>query len=61
MYGGEEFGKSVREYRNMVDVAIDSNSSNNVLINKMEYHFHKCCQLEHMFWDQALTCMEWTI
>lgn len=61
MYGGEEFGRIVREYRDMVDVAIRDNITNETLLHRMEFHFHKCCQLEHMFWDQAETCMSWPI
>jgi thiaminase len=69
MYGGEEFARIVQQYRDMVDQAIQQANENTTeeeassasLLNRMEYHFHKCCQLEHMFWDQAESCMEWPI
>ena len=36
-----------------------SNDSPELIIKEMEQHFIMCCKLEHMFWDQAVTMMEW--
>jgi thiaminase/transcriptional activator TenA len=57
MYGGEEFATAVRDYREMVDAAMQ-NADEKTLRN-IEEHFIMCCKLEYMFWSQASNCMEW--
>jgi len=57
MYGGEDFEKEVKDYIVMVDIACKT--ANAETLQKMEYHFIMSCKLEHMFWDQADTLMEW--
>jgi thiaminase (transcriptional activator TenA) len=59
MYGGEEFAKEVCDYRAMVDVACSTADADE--FNRMREHFLMCCRLEHMFWDQAMQCMEWPL
>lgn len=41
----------------MVDRACGTASSDT--LKEMEKHFIMSCKLEHMFWDQADTKMEW--
>ena len=57
MYGGEEFEKEVKDYIAMVDAAC--HSANDETLKEMEKHFVMSCKLEHMFWDQAQTKMQW--
>jgi thiaminase/transcriptional activator TenA len=57
MYGGEEFGKEVKDYIAMVDAA--AQTVNEATLKEMEKHFIMSCKLEHMFWDQAQFKMEW--
>jgi thiaminase len=57
MYGGDDFAREVRDYRQMVDVACSTADKERFKV--MEQHFIMCCKLEYMFWDQALNCMEW--
>lgn len=59
MYGGEDFAKEVRDYRAMVDVACSTSDAD--VFGRMREHFLMCCQLEHMFWDQAMECMTWPL
>ena len=57
MYGGEEFEREVKDYIEMVDryCALATEEE----LKEMEKHFLMSCRLEHMFWDQASTIMEW--
>jgi thiaminase (transcriptional activator TenA) len=57
MYGGEDFEKEVKDYIAMVDIACKS--ADEQTLKEMEKHFQMSCKLEHMFWDQAQTKMEW--
>ena len=63
MYGGDDFERDVRDYIALVDNAACGAATNNtdddVTWHAMQRHFLKSCQLEHMFWDQALTRLEW--
>ncbi|GKY96829.1 hypothetical protein MPSEU_000642100 [Mayamaea pseudoterrestris] len=56
MYGGEDFAKEVLEYIAMVNAACTDPSAD---VLKMKEHFIMCCKLEHMFWDQAGSLMQW--
>lgn len=61
MYGGDDFEKEVKDYIAMVDSAcrrIRSEGEAEELV-EMERHFFMSCKLEHMFWDQASSCMKW--
>jgi thiaminase (transcriptional activator TenA) len=57
MYGGDDFAREVREYRDLVDAALKT--ADETTLKRMEEHFIMCCKLEHMFWDQATTCLQW--
>ena len=57
MYGGEEFEKEVKEYIELVDA--ECKNADEAELKEMQEHFNMCCKLEHMFWDQASTIMEW--
>ena len=57
MYSGEDFEKEVKDYIAMVDVACKAADADT--LKEMEKHFIMSCKLEHMFWDQAETKMEW--
>ena len=57
MYGGEDFEKEVKDYIAMVDMACKT--ADESTLKEMEKHFIMSCKLEHMFWDQAQTKMEW--
>ena len=57
MYGGEDFEREVKDYIAMVDAVCKTADAE--MLRKMEYHFIMCCKLEHMFWDQADTLMQW--
>lgn len=64
MYGGEDFEKEVKEYIAMVDAECDRlqeepQAEDKETLKKMKQHFVMGCKLEHMFWDQASTMMEW--
>jgi thiaminase/transcriptional activator TenA len=57
MYSGDEFENHVSDYIkivNSVAVQVDEDK-----FNIMKEHFVLCCKLEHMFWDQAMSLMEW--
>ena len=57
MYGGEDFEKEVKDYIAMVDSICKT--VDEATLKEMEKHFIMSCKLEHMFWDQAQTKMEW--
>jgi thiaminase len=57
MYGGDDFEKDVKDYIEMVNR--ECSVSDDVIVEKMQYHFNMCCKLEYMFWDQASVCMGW--
>lgn len=57
MYGGEDFESEVRDYIVMVDAACQT--VDDATVQEMQKHFIMCCKLEHMFWDQAQTLMDW--
>lgn len=57
MYGGEDFEKEVKDYIAMVDAACKTAGSET--LKQMEKHFVMSCKLEHMFWDQASSKMQW--
>jgi thiaminase (transcriptional activator TenA) len=60
MYGGEDFQTHVSDYKALVDTALRNISPTDATTYPaMRQHFVMACQLEHMFWDQALTCMTW--
>jgi thiaminase (transcriptional activator TenA) len=66
MYGGDEFEKEVKDYVAMVDAACqgmrstgEGTSPAQAELEEMEMHFLMSCKLEHMFWDQASSCMRW--
>ena len=62
MYGGEEFHKEVSDYKELVNQVLrtmDDGDDDTATYAAMQQHFLMCCQLEYMFWDQALTCMTW--
>ena len=73
-YAGDEFEKEVTDYIEIVNnelkrIQQKSQSNNDEKssaaiekeINDMEEHFMMSCKLEHMFWDQATTMMEWPV
>ena len=41
------------------DVNDDNDNKMNEELKQIEDHFMMACKLEHMFWDQAITMMEW--
>jgi thiaminase (transcriptional activator TenA) len=57
MYGGDDFGNSVRDYIALVDTACATASDDT--LDEMQKHFNMACKLEHMFWDQASIMMKW--
>jgi len=57
MYGGEEFGKAVTAYRDMVEKAAEGASEETR--KRMAEHFCKCCELEWMFWAAAIDQQAW--
>ena len=64
MYAGDDFEREVREFIAMVDAECDRLQSsvdedNRAVLDRMQKHFVMGCKLEHMFWDQASTCLEW--
>ena len=75
MYAGDEFEHEVNNYIQLVNnelqriqtkqtqngtTAPDVNDKKvNEELKQIEYHFIMSCKLEHMFWDQAVTMMEW--
>ena len=59
MYASDEFEKDVTDYRSIVDDFVDSSDCDEGMIKKMKHHFVRCCQLEHMFWDQAEELIQW--
>ena len=57
LISSKEFEKEGDDYTAMVDDAakdLDEES-----ISNMEEHFLICCELEHLFWDQAQNLTEW--
>jgi thiaminase/transcriptional activator TenA len=75
MYAGDDFEREVEDYIAMVDSSCerirssqldgeaaendDATASATAELEEMERHFLMSCRLEHMFWDQASTCMKW--
>ena len=66
MYGGEDFEREVKDYIAMCDQACqaivqsdDDEETKNKELLAMYDHFFMNCKLEHMFWDQAHTMMQW--
>lgn len=64
MYAGDDFVKDVKEYLALVDAELDRlqadpNDDNGAILTRMVGHFVTGCKLEHMFWDQAETLLEW--
>ena len=61
MYGGEEFEAEVKDYIAMTEAACHHQTLRNdgTTLANMQKHFIKCCELEHMFWDQASEKMKW--
>jgi thiaminase len=57
MYSSAAFDKEVGDYIAMVDSAC--RTADSATLQAMERHFARGCQLEHMFWDQALEQMQW--
>ena len=57
LYASEEFEKEVKEYIALVDQAMANADEDTIA--KMQEHFNMSCRLEHMFWDQAQTLMQW--
>ena len=57
LYASEEFEKEVKDYIGLVDQAIAD--ADEGTIAKMQEHFNMTCRLEHMFWDQANSLMDW--
>lgn len=61
MYGGEDFHKAVTDYKELVNQELRTIDDDTDTYVAMQQHFLMCCQLEYMFWDQALTCMTWPV
>jgi len=65
MYAGDEFEKEVRDFIAMVNAECERIQSSDVDgeakagLKRMEQHFIMGCKLEHMFWDQASTKLQW--
>ena len=64
MYAGDEFEKEVKDFIAMVNaecerVQTDNEANSKEIFERMQQHFVMGCKLEHMFWDQASTCLEW--
>ncbi|OEU17910.1 heme oxygenase-like protein [Fragilariopsis cylindrus CCMP1102] len=60
MYAGDEFEHEVNNYIQLVNNELQLNDKKvNEELKQIEYHFIMSCKLEHMFWDQAITMMEW--
>ncbi|VEU43565.1 unnamed protein product [Pseudo-nitzschia multistriata] len=73
MYAGEDFEKEVKDFIAMVNAecqriqekGLDADedtaegSSAADAFKRMQHHFSMGCKLEHMFWDQASTMMQW--
>lgn len=57
MYGGDDFARDVKAYISMTDAACETADDSTLL--EMEKHFIVSCKLEHMFWDQASSLLEW--
>lgn len=57
MYGGDDFERQVTAYIKLVDEAAERATVEKR--NVMKEHFLMSCRLEHMFWDQAQTMMQW--
>eukprot|EP00548_Thalassiothrix_antarctica_P013044 CAMPEP_0194176898 /NCGR_PEP_ID=MMETSP0154-20130528/10771_1 /TAXON_ID=1049557 /ORGANISM="Thalassiothrix antarctica, Strain L6-D1" /LENGTH=249 /DNA_ID=CAMNT_0038891283 /DNA_START=40 /DNA_END=785 /DNA_ORIENTATION=- len=65
-YAGEEFEKGVSDYIAMVNAECeriqssdDEDSKVKAALERMQQHFIMGCKLEHMFWDQASTKLQW--
>ena len=54
---GSAFEERVGRYKAMVDAACQSATAHEFA--EMKRHFLMACKLEHMFWDQAMTMMQW--
>ena len=67
MYAGDEFEKEVTDFIAMVNAECEriqscsemDDDSKSAALLRMQQHFIMGCKLEHMFWDQASTCMKW--
>lgn len=74
MYAGDEFEHEVNNYIQLVNNELQriqtkqtqngttapvNDKKVNEELKQIEYHFIMSCKLEHMFWDQAVTMMEW--
>jgi len=65
MYAGDEFEKEVRDFIAMVNAeceriqSSDEDGEAKAGLKRMEQHFIMGCKLEHMFWDQASTKLQW--
>ena len=59
MYGGDEFHQEVSEYKELVNQVLRTIGDDSATYAAMQQHFLMCCQLEYMFWDQAMVCMTW--
>ena len=57
LYASEEFEKEVKDYIGLVDQAIAD--ADDETIARMQDRFNMTCRLEHMFWDQAHSLMDW--
>eukprot|EP00534_Pseudo-nitzschia_fraudulenta_P001755 CAMPEP_0201121812 /NCGR_PEP_ID=MMETSP0850-20130426/5611_1 /ASSEMBLY_ACC=CAM_ASM_000622 /TAXON_ID=183588 /ORGANISM="Pseudo-nitzschia fraudulenta, Strain WWA7" /LENGTH=272 /DNA_ID=CAMNT_0047388367 /DNA_START=27 /DNA_END=845 /DNA_ORIENTATION=+ len=71
MYAGEEFENEVKDYIAMVNAECErlqagddkkndtATTTTTATLDRMQKHFVMGCKLEHMFWDQASTMMQW--
>jgi len=64
MYAGDEFEKEVNDFIAMVNAECERLQSNvdednSDALARMQQHFVMGCKLEHMFWDQASTRLQW--
>ena len=56
MYGGDAFHAAVRDYRALVE---DAARADPAATPRMAEHFATACDLENMFWTQALDGLAW--
>ncbi len=59
MYASDEFEKDVQDYKSIVDDVMAQDDCDGGMVQRMQEHFIKCCELEHMFWDQAESLLDW--
>lgn len=59
LYASDEFEKDVQDYKSIVDDVIAQDDCDEQMVERMQEHFVKCCELEHMFWDQAEGLLQW--